>query len=467
MLFSSITFLYFFLPITLLIYYITPKKLKNYVLLLASMVFYFFGEPVYTVLLIISSVSDYLHSLYIENHRGQKAAKVALISSIIINLLLLGFFKYIDFFIININLIFKASIPLLNVPLPIGISFFTFQTMSYTIDVYRGKANAQKNLATFATFVCLFPQLVAGPIVRYTDIARELDCRKPTSDNISKGILRFVIGLGKKVILANTLGELCVFFRESADPSVLFYWIYIIAFCLQTYFDFSGYSDMAIGLGAMFGFKFPENFNYPFISKSISEYWRRWHITLGSWFKDYVYIPMGGNRVSKLKYIRNVFVVWALTGLWHGAEWNFVLWGLYFGVILLLEKFFLGKILEKIPKFISHIYVILLVTIGYAIFNSTSLPMILNDLKGMFALLDIPLTSAKAIYYLRSYSVIFIVAIIGATPAMKLLVNRLSKIKVLSVVISVAEPIFVAAILLVSTGFLIDGSFNPFLYFRF
>ncbi len=467
MLFSSITFLYFFLPLVLLIYFIVPKKLKNIVLLGASLLFYFFGEPVYTLILLISSISDYFHSLYIENHRGQKSAKAALISSIFINLALLGFFKYIDFFIGNINLIFKTAIPLLNVPLPIGISFFTFQTMSYTIDVYRGNAKAQKNFATFATFVCLFPQLIAGPIVRYTDVAAELDNRKTTLSNFSNGVLRFAIGIGKKVILANALGELCVIFRDSSAPSVLFYWMYAVAFCLQIYFDFSGYSDMAIGMGHMFGFKFPENFNYPFISKSITEFWRRWHMTLGTWFRDYVYIPMGGNRVSTLKFIRNIFVVWGLTGFWHGAEWNFVIWGLYFGIFLLLEKFFLKKILEKLPKIISHIYVLFLIIISFVIFNAPSLPAIWTDVKGLLACLDIPLVSGEDVYYLKSYAITFIAAIIGATPLVKMAVVRMQNNKIFSNVISIAEPVFVGWILLVVTGYLIDGSFNPFLYFRF
>ncbi|MBR4080056.1 MAG: MBOAT family protein, partial [Christensenellaceae bacterium] len=294
MLFSGITFLYAFLPVTLAAYFAVPKKLKNYVLLIASLIFYFFGEPVYTLLLVFSSVSDYLHSLYIEKHRGEKRAKTALISSVVINLAMLGFFKYTDFFIGVVNGLLGTQIPLLNVPLPIGISFFTFQTMSYTIDVYRGRAKCERNFFTLATFVCLFPQLVAGPIVRYTDIAKELSDREHKMEDVAQGVRRFVVGLGKKVLIANAMGELCAVFRGSPEKSVIFYWIYAIAYTLQIYFDFSGYSDMAIGLGRIFGFRFPENFNYPYISRSITEFWRRWHMTMGGWFRDYVYIPLGG-----------------------------------------------------------------------------------------------------------------------------------------------------------------------------
>lgn len=334
MLFSSITFLYGFLPLTLALYFLAPKSWRNGVLLAASLLFYFFGEPIYVSLLLISSISDFCWSLLIEKHRDQpKRTRFYLIASIVINLGLLGFFKYTDFFIGTVNDLLGTSIPLTGVPLPIGISFFTFQTMSYTIDVYRGRASAQRNLATFATFVCLFPQLIAGPIVRYTDVAAELESRKSTLEGVALGLRRFAFGLGKKVLLANAMGELCTAFRDAQSQSVLFFWLYAVAFSLQIYFDFSGYSDMAIGLGRIFGFQFPENFNYPFISKSITEFWRRWHMTLGSWFRDYVYIPLGGNRCSKAKWLRNLAVVWLLTGLWHGASWNFVLWGALFGVL--------------------------------------------------------------------------------------------------------------------------------------
>ena len=464
MLFSSISFLYAFLPLTLLAYFIVPKRWRNGVLLLASLLFYFFGEPIYVVLLLLSSVSDYIWSLLIEKHRGeQKKMKVFLVFSIVINLAMLGFFKYIDFFIGTVNSIFGTAIPLTKVPLPIGISFFTFQTMSYTIDVYRGKAHAQKNLATFATFVCLFPQLIAGPIVRYTDVAAELEERSTHLDDAAIGLRRFTFGLGKKVLIANAMGELCAAFRASQDQSVLFFWIYAIAFSLQIYFDFSGYSDMAIGLGRVFGFRFPENFNYPFISNSITEFWRRWHMTLGGWFRDYVYIPLGGNRVSKLKWLRNLAVVWLLTGLWHGASWNFVLWGALFGVLLIIEKVWLGKYLDRWPAFFRHLYVVFWILVSFVIFNADTLPGVGRDLAGLFGFGGLPFVSADTFYYLKSYAVLLVVAIIGAMPLMKKLYTKVQD----SGAMTVLEPVAVALLLALVTASLVDGSFNPFLYFRF
>ncbi len=463
MLFSGVTFLYAFLPVVLLLYAIAPGvKAKNYVLLLASLVFYFFGEPVYVLLLVFSSISDWLHSIYIEKHRGEKKAKIALISSIVINLGMLGFFKYTDFLIGTVNALLGTSIPKTGVPLPIGISFFTFQTMSYTIDVYRGRAHAQKDLGTMATFVCLFPQLIAGPIVRYVDVAAELEDRRHTLEGVAQGIRRFAFGMGKKVLIANVMGELTQIFRDSGDKSVLFYWLYAVAYALQIYFDFSGYSDMAIGLGAMFGFKFPENFNYPYISRSITEFWRRWHMTLGGWFRDYVYIPLGGNRTTKLKWLRNIAIVWILTGAWHGAEWNFVLWGVMFGVLLMVEKLWLGKVLEKLPAFISHLYVLILVVLSFVIFNAAGLKGVAADLGGLFGAGGIPLISAEAVYYLRSYAVAILVAIIGATPLPKLLYNKLAEAPKV-----VLEPLAAGVLLVLSTALIINGSFNPFLYFRF
>jgi len=357
MVFSSLPFLYIFLPLVLLVYYVAPKRHRNMVLLLFSLGFYFFGEQLYTMLLLISSVSDFIFSLLIEKNRDKpKRAKALMIAAVAVSLAMLGFFKYIDFFIGTFNGIAGTAIPLTGVALPIGISFFTFQTMSYTIDVYRGNVRAQANFTTFATFVCLFPQLVAGPIVRYSEIEVELDGRKERVSDIASGIRRFCIGLAKKVLIADTLGYLTEIFRGSSESSVLFYWLYALAFTGQLYFDFSGYSDMAIGLGRMFGFKFPENFNYPYVSRSITEFWRRWHMTLGRWFRDYVYIPMGGNKVSKFKWVINIAVVWALTGFWHGADWNFILWGIMMAVFLLAEKFFLSKWLERAWRPISHIY---------------------------------------------------------------------------------------------------------------
>ena len=461
MLFSGITFLYFFLPFMAL-YFIIPKSWKNAFLLATSFLFYFFGEPIYVSLLIFSSIVDWTHGLFIEAHRGEKCTKYALISSIVINVALLGIFKYADFFISTINGIFGAKIPLTHISLPIGISFFTFQTMSYTIDAYRGKASAQRNFSSFMTYVCLFPQLIAGPIVRYTDVAKELESRETKVSLIAEGIRRFSVGLGKKVLIANLLGELCANFNATDEKSVLFYWIYAISFTLQIYFDFSGYSDMAIGLGKMFGFNFPENFNYPFISKSISEFWRRWHMTLGGWFRDYVYIPLGGNRVTPIKWVRNLAVVWLLTGFWHGASWNFILWGAVFGVLLAIEKLFLGKALEKSPKAIGHIYTLFFVLMSFVIFNANNIGEVAENFKGMFGALDVPFKNSITLYNLRSYAVILAVAVIGSTRIPKKLWNSYNKGSD-----TILEPLGTVIILLVSTAFIINGSFNPFLYFRF
>ncbi len=461
MLFSGITFMYFFLPFAAL-YFLIPKSWRNVFLLIISLIFYCFGEPVYVSLLLFSSIVDWIHGLIIEKFRGTKIAKGALVSSIVINLSLLGFFKYTDFFITNINSLFSTEIPLMNIALPIGISFFTFQTMSYTIDVYRGNAKVQPNLSTFMTYVCLFPQLIAGPIVRYKDVEKELKNRECRIENVADGVLRFCVGMGKKVMIANLLGEFCANFAASNEKTVLFYWMNVIAFALQIYFDFSGYSDMAIGLGKMFGFKFPENFNYPFISNSITEFWRRWHMTLGSWFRDYVYIPLGGNRVSKLKWVRNIAVVWLLTGFWHGAQWNFVLWGAMFGVFLAIEKLWLGSFFGKVPKAFGYIYTLFVVVLSFAVFNANGLTGVINDFKGMFGGLDIPLWNRDTLYNISSYAIVFVVAVFGATPLPKMLWQKYTgRIGFL------LEPILAVAILVASTALIINGSFNPFLYFRF
>lgn len=464
MLFSSVTFLYAFLPLTLLCYYLAPKKLRNAVLLLASLIFYAFGEPRYVVLLIVSSVSDYTWSLLIEKYRNRpRLAKGLLAASIAVNVGLLGFFKYADFAINTVNALLGTRIPHPGVPLPIGISFYTFQTMSYTIDVYRGRARAQKNLITFAAFVSLFPQLIAGPIVRYTDVAAELENRQTCLEDTALGLRRFVIGLGKKVLLANGMGELCAAFRASASPSALFYWIYAVAFLFQIYFDFSGYSDMAIGLGRILGFRFPENFDYPYTSRSITEFWRRWHMTMGGWFRDYVYIPLGGNRVSKGKWLRNIAVVWLLTGLWHGADWNFVLWGAGFGIILTLEKTAYGKRLARTPRIVQHIYVLLLVLLSFVIFNANGLSGAVSDLKGLAGLSGIPACTGETVYYLRSYAVLLVVCAFAALPLGKRLYQKVEKNRVMTVL----EPLAMVGILTAVTAGLVDGSFNPFLYFRF
>lgn len=454
MLFSSVSFIYIFLPLVLLTYFIAPVWTRNFVLLAFSLVFYFLGEPVYTLLLIFSAVSNYLYSLYIDKHRGTMKAKTVMIASIVVNLGILCFFKYADFFVDSIAL-------------PIGISFFTFQTMSYTIDVYRGDVKVERSLINLSTYVCLFPQLIAGPIVRFSDISAEMHNRKSTLEMISSGIRRFVLGLGKKVLIANAIGELCQAYANTDDKSVLFVWVYAIAFTLQMYFDFSGYSDMAIGLGKIFGFNFPENFNYPYISKSITEFWRRWHMTLGGWFRDYVYIPLGGNRTSNGKWVRNVFVVWLLTGLWHGAYFNFAIWGLMYGVILVVEKLFLNKYLDKAPAFVRHIYVMFFVIVSFVIFNGTSMGQIAFDIKGMFGLGGLPMTTPLAIYYLKSYLGLFVIAIIAATPVPKRIAEKLSDSQLGEKIMVVVEPLVVAVVLIAVTAYLVDGSFNPFLYFRF
>ena len=466
MLFSSISFLYLFLPV-LLVYYVVPKSWRNHVLLVASLLFYFVGEPVYVLLLIFSSLSDFFHSLYIEKHRGTKKAKIALTSSIAINLGMLGFFKYTDFLIGAVNGLLGTAIPLTGIELPIGISFFTFQTMRYTIDVYRGDAKAEKNLATMATFVCLFPQLVAGPIVRYLDVDRELHQRSITLDGLYSGAVRFAVGLGKKVLIANAMGSLCADYRAVTEGSVAFAWVYAAAFALQIYFDFSGYSDMAIGLGRMLGFDFPENFDYPFISATISEFWRRWHMTLGGWFRDYLYSPLGGNRVSRGRWIFNTAIVWAATGLWHGAAWNFLWWGVYFGVLLVCEKLVWGGLLKKLNGFWRRVYVLPLLLISFAIFNAANMQQLTGDLKNMIGLGGLDLWSFETGYYLRSYAVLLLAAVVGATPLPKRLWQRFAATRAGQAVSVVAEPLFILAMLLIGTAYLVDGSFNPFLYFRF
>ncbi len=463
MLFSSIPFLYYFLPAVLILYFIAPKKLKNSVLLLSSLFFYAWGEPKYVFLMIASIILGYVWGLLIERFRGSKLSKLFMALSCVSGLGFLAYYKYADFFIENFNAVTGLSVPLLRIALPIGISFFTFQILSYTIDVYRGDVPAQKNIINFAAYVSMFPQLIAGPIVRYVDIARELQERTVTAGKIYDGIVRFIVGLSKKVLVANLLGELCDIFRASDEKSVLFYWVYAIAFSLHIYFDFSGYSDMAIGLGKIFGFHFIENFNYPYISKSITEFWRRWHMSLGSWFRDYVYIPMGGNRVGKVRWLFNIFVVWMLTGFWHGAEWNFIIWGLMFAVILIAEKLFLLKLLNKTPAVINHVYVMLLVVISFVIFNANGLAGAASDIGGMFGLAGVPAVNAETLYYLRSYAFVLILGVVGALPLVKKAGEKLRGFKA----VRAAEPVVFAGLLLVITAFLVDGSFNPFLYFRF
>ena len=461
MVFSSITFLFYFLPIVIGIYYIVPNKLKNMVLLLASIFFYFYGEPKYVIIMIISIIITYFFGILIDKYK--KYSKLFLILSICASVGILIYFKYAKFIIQNINLWLTNKIDFIYVILPIGISFYTFQLISYTIDVYRGQANVQKNILKLAMYVSLFPQLIAGPIVRYTTVEEQIEKREYSFEKFALGIRRFIIGLGKKVLIANVLGELTNLFLSSNDSSILFYWMYAIANMLQIYFDFSGYSDMAIGLGKIFGFEFLENFNYPYIATSVTDFWRRWHISLSSWFRDYIYIPLGGNRVSKLKWLRNILIVWLLTGLWHGAAWNFILWGAYFGVLLILEKVFLDKYLQKLPKMFSRIYVLLIVMISFIIFSGESMVQIMQNIGGLVGLTEKTLISQESLYYFKSYFVVLLVAIIGATPILK---NIFEKEK-LQKITNILEPVYLLLIFVICTSYIIDGSFNPFLYFRF
>ena len=466
MLFSSIPFLYYFLPAVILLYAVAPKKLKNTVLLLSSLFFYGWGEPKYVFLMVGTIFAGYILGLLTEKHKGTRLAKLWVALSAVISLGMLGYFKYADFFIENFNAVTSLSVPLLRIALPIGISFYTFQLLSYTIDVYRGDVPAQKNFITLAAYVSLFPQLIAGPIVRYSDVEKQLISRKHSFEYAAAGIRRFIIGLSKKVLIANALGEVCDIFRASDDKSVLFYWLYAICFTLHIYFDFSGYSDMAIGLGKIFGFDFMENFRHPFVSKSITEFWRRWHISLGSWFRDYVYIPLGGNRVSKIKGFRNIFVVWMLTGFWHGAEWNFIVWGLYFAVLLIIEKLWLKKYIEN-SKLFSHIYVMFLIVISFVIFNASDMSQAFSDIAGMFGAGALPFYSDEWLYYLKSFAVVIVIAIIGSTELPVKAMAALKKNSKIEKCINVFEPVALVALIVLITAYLVDGSFNPFLYFRF
>jgi len=468
MLFSSIPFLYYFLPAVLIVYFLVPKCLKNAVLLLSSLFFYYWGEPKYVKLMVFSILMGYVLGLLIGCFREKKPvlAKLFMVLSVVVSLGLLGYFKYADFFIANFSAATGLSVELLGIALPIGISFYTFQILSYTIDVYRGNTPAQKNPIDLGAYIAMFPQLIAGPIVRYGDVAAQLKERTCSFDKASLGIRRFVLGLAKKVIIANGLGELAAAFGASNDESVLFYWIYAVAFSLQIYFDFSGYSDMAIGLGKILGFDFMENFNYPYISASITEFWRRWHISLGVWFRDYVYIPLGGNRVAKSRWLFNIFVVWFLTGFWHGAAWNFIVWGLYFALFLLVEKLWLLPKLEKC-RVLNHIYVVFFVVISFVIFNAAGMVEAMDCIKAMFGFGGVPAVSAEAIYYLRSYAGLILIGVVGATPLGAKAVAAIKKNRAGEKAVNLLESVVLLVLVLVVTAYLVDGSFNPFLYFRF
>ena len=458
MVFSSILFIFRFLPIAMILYFLTPNKYKNLTLLLISLTFYSWGEPKYFLIMVASIFVDYFVSRGIEKSRNNKKVSIALLSiSIVFNLGMLFFFKYFNFFLENVNNILELSLKYVKITLPLGISFYTFQTMSYTIDVFLGKVKAEKNIINFGAFVCLFPQLIAGPIVKYTDINVELKHRKIDMKQIQDGIELFILGLGSKVLIANNIGA---FWSEIegkgfAGVGTVIAWISVLAFAFQIYFDFSGYSLMAIGLGKILGFNFPRNFNYPYISKSITEFWRRWHITLGSWFKEYVYIPLGGNRVGRSRLYINLFIVWFLTGFWHGASYNFILWGLYFFILISIEKAVLLKFLEK-HKIISHIYSIFFILLGWAIFAVVDLGQLKILLKEMFSISK----NNQWMYYVRNYGITFIIATVLSTPIVKNIYNKVIKSDILNTFI-------LMIIFLLCIAYLVDATYNPFLYFRF
>lgn len=473
MIFSSLLFLFRFLPAVLVLYYLAPRPLRNLVLLLCSLVFYAWGEPVYIILMIVSILVSYTGGILVDRFKTQgrqKAAKAALIGSSVISLSLLGFFKYADFVIGTVNSLTGADINLLKIALPIGISFYTFQTMSYTIDVYRGEAHVQKNLISFGAYVTMFPQLIAGPIVQYKTIDRQLRTRKETAGQFAYGIHRFMIGLGKKVLLANNAGSLwdTISSIPHTQIPVAMSWMGLAAYTFQLYFDFSAYSDMAIGLGHMFGFRFLENFNYPYVSKSITEFWRRWHISLSTWFRDYVYIPLGGNRVAAWKHIRNILVVWMLTGIWHGASWNFVLWGLYYGVLLLIEKFVLGKYLKKLPGVFQHIYCMFFVMLGWQLFVFDDMSAGISFAKALFGMYGSGLANRETLYLLYNNAVLLILLILGSTQLPARAGNWIcAKLKGNEILLTIVKNIFYVVIFLLSVAWLVDASYNPFLYFRF
>lgn len=468
MVFSSIVFLFTFLPITLILYYISPRKMKNIVLLLISLIFYAWGEPVYVFLMMFTTVFDYLIGLLINKYRRNKIkSKRIFIFAVLVNLGILGFFKYYGFIIENINSVFSLNIGYNQLPLPIGISFYTFQTLSYVIDVYLDKVKVQKSLISFGLYVTMFPQLVAGPIVRYTDIDYQLKHRTHSMNKFGEGVDRFIQGLSKKVLLANNIGMIFTSIQQydASEISVLTAWLAIAAYTLQLYFDFSGYSDMAIGLGKMLGFDFIENFNYPYISKSVTEFWRRWHISLGSWFREYVYIPLGGNRCSTIFQLRNLCIVWFLTGLWHGADWNFILWGLYYGLILIIEKFLLKDILERMPSFIQHIYTMVLVMIGWTFFGIESIQKSLEYIKVMFFLNGNKIIDSTFIYYLHTNLILLIILILCSTPIVNKVLKKIIQNGRMEGVTLAVTVQFV--LLFLSIAYLVNETYNPFLYFRF
>ena len=462
MIFSSIPFLYYFLPVVLLVYGLTPRVGKNAVLLLFSLVFYGWGEPKYLAVMLVCTALGYGFGLALGRAGRPGVRKALLAASVLSSLSFLVYFKYADFFLSNFNALTGASLPLLQLTLPVGISFYTFQILSYTVDVYRGEAQVQKNPIDLACYVTMFPQLIAGPIVRYTDVAEQLKQRG--RGDFQKGASRFLVGLGKKILFANLLGEVCAAWRGTQDGSVLFSWLYALSYTLHIYFDFSGYSDMAIGLGKIFGFRFPENFNYPYIAASVTEFWRRWHMTLSRWFRDYVYIPLGGNRKGMGKQLRNILIVWLLTGFWHGAAWNFLCWGLYFAALLILEKLVLLRFLEK-HRIFGHVYLLLAVVFGFVLFDASTISGAWDCIRGMLGLGGLPIASAEEVYLLKSNALLLILAALGATPLPKRIAKALEARCPKAA--ALLHPAALCALLLICTAYLVDGSYNPFLYFRF
>ncbi len=473
MVFSSLIFVFTFLPLAILIYYIVPHRFKHLVLLLFSLLFYGWGEPFYIILMIITSSFDYTCGLLLGRYDNRPVLRrTILVISVVVNIGILCFFKYYSFIVTNINSLTGLNITDLKLPLPIGISFYTFQAMSYVIEVYQRKVKVQKNIIDFGTFVTMFPQLVAGPIVKYGEIADQLKNRRESRDLFGEGVQEFIAGLAKKVLIANNIGILWDSVKSTpiSDLTILSSWLGIIAFTFQIYYDFSGYSNMAIGMGKMFGFKFLVNFNYPYIAKSVTEFWRRWHISLGSWFREYVYIPMGGNRVGTLKLYRNLIVVWFLTGLWHGASWNFVLWGLYFGLFIIIEKMFLGRLLGKLPGFAGNIYTLLVAVIGWVLFEFESLSKCGAYLGLMFGAgrsgsAAASFLDSQALYYLSANAALFVIAAACATPFPARLADRLRHKA--GQIGTIAFPAFNMALLFITAAYMVNESYNPFLYFRF
>lgn len=475
MLFSSTVFLFFFLPGVLLIYFLMPRTFKNPVLLLASLLFYAWGEPKFVLVMLVSIIMNYIFARVVDTKK-ENGSKVKWIMALMVicNLGMLGVFKYTGFFIGNINGIFGIKIHNPHFPLPIGISFFTFQAMSYVIDVYRNDGNVQKNPLNLALYISLFPQLIAGPIVRYQTVAEQITERNESFERFAYGTKRFIIGLGKKMFLANNCGFIAdhIFAMDPSNMSATLAWIGVISYSLQIYFDFSGYSDMAIGLGKMFGFDFLENFNYPYISKSISEFWRRWHISLGTWFRDYVYIPLGGNKNGEIATYRNLFIVWMLTGCWHGANWTFIAWGLYYGAFIMLEKAFLGKILTKLPKILQYFYALFIVVIGWVFFRSTTFPYAFHYIGAMFGFNSVGAWDIHALYYVMQYGILLVIGILGATPLLKNIIN-LIEVKSLESLMTkiigrdIALTGYYLFVLFVSIIYMVSSTFNPFIYYRF